>query len=121
MSALEAEAAAPADAGMEAAASMQKEARECMFDEPGRAVLLLGRALEAHVQAGRGNSVDCASVYMDYGMALLENARTTVDALGGEMRAAVDKRDGTAAPSGSKGARGGTLALRALTQDPAEV
>lgn len=53
----------------------------------------LPQVLEVRNKKYGDNAIECAETYMEYGRALLEQARSNTDVLGAQMRTAVNKHD----------------------------
>ncbi|GLC71217.1 hypothetical protein PLESTF_001091200 [Pleodorina starrii] len=67
---------------IEAAAAMVKKGKDLIDDDPQKAVELLCTAVRAYEKHYGPEAIECAPVYMYYGIAVYEVARGAYDALG---------------------------------------
>ncbi|KAG2430228.1 hypothetical protein HXX76_010326 [Chlamydomonas incerta] len=122
---MSAEAAEPAPATvsseeLELAVANLKEGKNLIDDDPEKAVELLCSVVRTYEKKYGSDGIECADVYLYYGIALYEVARNATDALGA-TKTTVEKKapaDG-AGPSTSDGA-GGSAAEREAKLPAAE-
>ncbi|EFJ40332.1 hypothetical protein VOLCADRAFT_108214 [Volvox carteri f. nagariensis] len=67
---------------IEAAAAKLKQGKDLIDDDPEKAVELLCAAVRSYEKHFGAEAIECAPVYMYYGIALYEVARSATDALG---------------------------------------
>ncbi|GIL54467.1 hypothetical protein Vafri_9995 [Volvox africanus] len=68
--------------GIEAATKIAKEGKELIDTDPEKAVELLCLAMRSYEKHYGSDAIECAPVYMYYGISLYELTRTSTDALG---------------------------------------
>ena len=114
-----AEASEPAPASvsseeLELAVANLKEGKSLIDDDPEKAVELLCSVVRTYEKKYGSEGIECADVYLYYGIALYEVARNATDALG-TTKTTVDKKEQAegAGPSTSAGAGGSAAEFKA--------
>jgi hypothetical protein len=72
---------------------MYKEGKALLFEEPERAVDLLGAVLKTRVKQYGGEAIQCADTYLQYGTALYEQARIGYDVFGEKLATSADQQE----------------------------
>lgn len=92
------------------------EAKSLRSSDPERAVELFGECLQLRVEAYGPDAIECATAYVEYGVALFTQARNSTDVLGAPAQQAMDRHE--AAAAGAGGSAGASAGSRKDGEEP---
>lgn len=94
----------PSEQRLQVADQKFKEAKALGYNDPDKAVELFGEVLQIRVEHYGPDALDCASTYLEYGIALYEYAVANTDVLGATAQKAVKKHEDASKPGTSAAA-----------------